>query len=91
MNPKDHASSSSGNPNEPVRKVNAVISLCSGRELDTQMKNPNEPCRFPHQFFQNSSVASPQETGSSSQSGDTTDCVPNASDSPSSPKSPSKN
>jgi len=30
MNPKGHASSSSGNPNEPMRKVNAVISLCFG-------------------------------------------------------------
>ena len=31
VNPKGHASySSSVNPNESVRKVNAVISLCSG-------------------------------------------------------------
>jgi len=52
VNPKGHASSSSGgNPSEPVRKVNAVISLCSGREIDNQVRNPNEPCRYPHQFF----------------------------------------
>ena len=54
VNPKGHASSSSANPNEPVRKVNAVISLHSGREVDNQVRNPNEPCRYPHQFFQNS-------------------------------------
>jgi len=30
VNPKGHASPSSGNPNEPMRKVNTVISLCRG-------------------------------------------------------------
>jgi len=34
VDPKGHASSSSGNPNEPVKKVNAVISLRSGREAN---------------------------------------------------------
>jgi len=34
VNPKGHASSSSRNPSEPVRKVNAVISLHFGREID---------------------------------------------------------
>jgi len=34
VNPKGHASSSSSNPSEPVRKVNAVISLRSGQEID---------------------------------------------------------
>jgi len=48
VNPKGHASSSSGNPNELVRKVNAVISLRSSREVDNQVRNPNEPCRYPH-------------------------------------------
>jgi len=51
VNPKGHASSSFDNPKESVRKVNAVISLCSGREVDNQVRNPTEPCRFPHQFF----------------------------------------
>jgi len=51
MNSKDHGSSSAGNPNEPVRKVNAVISLHSGQGVDNQVRNPNEPCRYPHQFF----------------------------------------
>ena len=51
MNPKGYASSSYGEPNKPVRKVNAVISLRSGREVDNQVRNPTEPCRFPHQFF----------------------------------------
>jgi len=90
VNPKGHASPSSGNPNELVRKVNAVISLHSDREADNQVRNPNEPCRYPHQFFQNSSPSSPPEIDSSSQSGDTIGGVPNASDSPSPPKSPSK-
>ena len=90
MNSKRHASSSSGNPNEPVRKVNAVISLRFGREVDNQVRNPNKLCRYPHQFFQNSSSASTPETGPSSQSRDTTDGIPTASDSLPSPKSPSK-
>ena len=34
VNPKGHTSSSSGNPSESVRKVNSVISLRSGREID---------------------------------------------------------
>jgi len=34
VNPKGHTSSSSGDPSELVRKVNAVISLRSGREID---------------------------------------------------------
>jgi len=54
------------------------------------VRNPNEPCWCPYQFFQNSSSSSPLETGSSSQSGDATDGVPNDSDSPSPPASPSK-
>jgi len=69
-NPKGHVPSSSSNPNEPVRKVNAVICLRSGREVDNQVRNHTEPCRFPHQFFQNSSPSSTPETGPSSQSGD---------------------
>jgi len=67
VNPKGHASPFSGNPSEPVRKVNTVISLCSGREVDNQVRNPNEPCRYPHKFFQNSSSSSSPETSSSSQ------------------------
>jgi len=51
VNPKGHTSSSSGNPNEPVKKLNAVTSLHSGREVDNQVRNPNEPCKYPHQFF----------------------------------------
>ena len=34
MNPKGYASSSYGEPNKPVRKVNAVISLRFGKEVD---------------------------------------------------------
>ena len=34
VNHKGHDSSSSGNPSEPVRKVNVVISLRFGREVD---------------------------------------------------------
>jgi len=49
VNPKGHTSSSSGgNPSEAVRKVNAVISLRSDREIDNQVRNPNEPCMYPH-------------------------------------------
>jgi len=66
VNPKGHDSSSFSNPNEPMRKVNVVISLCSGREVDNQVRNHNEPCRFPHQFFQNSSPSSTPETDPSS-------------------------
>jgi len=47
VNPKGHASPSTGNPNEPMRKVNAVISLHSGREVDNQVRNHNEPCECP--------------------------------------------
>jgi len=72
-----------------VRKVIAVIYLRSGREVDNQVRNRNELCRYPHQFFMNSSLSPSLETGSSSQSGDTTDGVSNALYSPSSPKSPS--
>jgi len=58
VNSKGHTSSSSGNPNESLRKVNAVISHYSGREIDNQVKSPNEPCRYPHQFFEKSSYSS---------------------------------
>jgi len=79
VNPKGHTSSYSGNPSESMRKVNAAISLRSGREIDNQVRSPNEPCRYPHQFFEkSSSFFSP--TGSSSESGDATDGVPNDSD-----------
>ena len=90
VNPKVHASSSSGNLYEPVRKVNAIVSFRSDRGVDNQVRNPNEPCRYPHQFFQNSSPSSTPDTGPSSQSGHTPDGVLNTSDSPPSPKSPSK-
>jgi len=68
--------------------VNAVISLRSGQEIDNQVRNPNEPCRYPHQFFQNSSSSSSSpsfsssslETGSSSKPEDATDGVLNDSD-----------
>ena len=97
MNPKGHASSSSrANPRESVRKVNAVISLRSGTEIDNQVRNPNEPCMYPHQFFHNSySYSSPSsssslETGSSSKPEDATDGVLNDSNPPPSLESPSK-
>ena len=92
MNPKGHASSSSGNPSEPTRKVNAAISLCSDRQVDNQVRKPNEPCRSPHQFFQNSasSSSSPPETSSSSEPGDATDGVLNDSNTHIPPESPSK-
>jgi len=91
VNPKGNASSSSGNPNELVRKVNAVISLRSGREIDNQVRSPNEPCRYPHQFFEkSSSPSSLLKTGSSSKSEDATDGVPSDSDSHHLPESLSK-
>jgi len=89
MNHKGHASSSSGNPNKPIRKVNTVLSLRSGREVDNKVRNPNESCRFSHQFFQNSLPSSTPETDPFTQSRHTPDGVPNASDSPPS-QSPSK-
>ena len=30
-----------------------------GREIDNQVGNSKEPCKFPHSFFQNSSPSSP--------------------------------
>ena len=43
VNPKGHSpSSSSANLIEPVRKVNAVITLWSTEEIDNQVRNPNE-------------------------------------------------
>ena len=47
VNLKGYACSSFGNPNEPVRKVNATVSLRSGREIDNQVRSPNEACRYP--------------------------------------------
>jgi len=73
--------------------VNIVISLRSGREIDNQVRNPNEPCRYPHKFFQNSSSSSfppSPETSSSSKSEDATDGVLNDSSTPPSLESPSK-
>jgi len=90
VNNKGHASPSFGNPNEPVRKVNAVISLHSDRKVDNQVRNPDEPCRYPHQFFQNSFSSSPPEIGSPSKSRDATDGVPHDLDSPYPPESSSK-
>jgi len=93
VNPKGHASSSSGNPSKPVRKVNAVISLHSDREINNQVRNPNEPCRYPRQIFQNSSSSSPPsspETSSSSKPDDGTDGVFNDSDTSPSLESPSE-
>jgi len=57
--------------------------------LVERLVNPNERCRYPHQFFQNSSPFSSLEFGPSNQLGDTTDGIPIASNSPFSPKSPS--
>ena len=95
VNPKGHTFSSSGaNPSEFVRKLNAVISLRFGREIDNQVRNPNEPCMYPHQFFQNSSFSSSPssspETSSSSKLENATDGVLNDSDTPPSLESPSK-
>ena len=56
------------------------------------MRNPNEPCIYPHQFFQNSSSSLPSsspETGPSGKLGDTTDGVLNNSGTPLPSKSPS--
>jgi len=95
VNPKGHTSSSSGaNTNESMRKVNAVISLQFGREIDNQVRNFNEPCMYPHQFFQNSysssSPSSSPETGLSHKPGDATDSVLNDSNTPPSLESFSK-
>ena len=90
VNPKNHASPSSFNPSELERKMNAVISLQSARDIDNQVRNLNEPYRYPHQFFQNSSPSSSPEIGSPSKLGDATDGVPDDLDSPSPPEPPSK-
>ena len=55
-----------------MRKINAVISLRLGQEIDNQVGNFKEPYKFPHDFFQNSSPSFPPVTGSE----DTTDGVP---------------
>jgi len=73
-----------------MRKVNAIISLWYGREIGNQVGNPNEPCRYPHQFFPNSYSSSPLETESSSKPRDATNGVPTDSDSSSLPELPSK-
>ena len=55
------------------------------------MRNPNEPCRYPHQFFQNSSSSSsPPEIDPSSESGEATDGLPDDSETHLPPESPSK-
>ena len=78
MNPKGLATSySTPSPYKNVRKVNVVISLRSGWDIDNQVENFKEPCKFPHIFFQNSSHCSPVRNGSSSKSGDTTNGVLN--------------
>ena len=53
MNPKGlTASSSSGaNPSENVRKVNVVISLILGQEIDNQVENFKETRRYSPTFF----------------------------------------
>jgi len=55
-----------------VRKINAIISLRTGREINNQVGNVKEPCKFTHNFFQNSSPSSPLVTGL----GDSTNGVP---------------
>jgi len=72
VNPKGLVSSPSfgSSSSENVRKINAIISLRSGRKIDNQVGNSKEPCKFPHNFFQNSSPSS-----SIIDSGDTTDGV----------------
>jgi len=55
VNPKGHPSSSV-NPSEPLRKVNAAISLRSGQEIDNQVATSNEPYKHPQNFLQNFSL-----------------------------------
>jgi len=59
-----------------LRKLNAVISLRSGREVNHQVGNSKEPCKFPHDFFQDSFPSRSPKIGSSNDSGDTIDGVP---------------
>ena len=54
------------------------------------MRNLNEPCKYPHQFFQNSFSSPPPKTGSSSRLRDATDDIPNDFDTHLPPESPSK-
>jgi len=72
VNPKGLISppSSRSSSSENVRKINAIISLRSGRKIN-QVGNSKEPCKFPNNFFQNSSPSSPIID-----SGHTTDGVP---------------
>jgi len=77
LNPRGHTSSSSTvNPSESMRKVNIVTSLRSSREIDNQVGNSNESCKYPHSFFQKFSSSSSPKTCSSSKSRDITDNVP---------------
>jgi len=61
VNPKSLVSPCSSGPSssENVRKINPIISLRSSRKIDNQVGNSKEPCKFPHNFFQNSSPTSP--------------------------------
>ena len=63
VNPKGLVSSPSFVPSssENVRKKNAIISLRSGQKID-KVENFKDPCKFRHNFFQNSSPSSPLET-----------------------------
>jgi len=70
VNPKGLVSSPSTGPSSSknVRKIITTISFRSYQEIDNQVGNSKEPCKFSHNFFQNSSPSSPLVTGS----GDTT-------------------
>ena len=59
-----------------MRKINTVIFLRSGQEIDNQVENSKEPCKFPHDLFKNSSTSPSSKIASSNNSGDTTDGVP---------------
>jgi len=93
VNSKGHTSSSFGvSPSKPVGKVDVVISLRSGLEIDNKVGTSSEPYKYPHSFFQNfspSSSSSSLEIGSSSKSKDAIDGVPNIYDNPLPAKWPS--
>jgi len=78
VNPKDLVASSSSGPfsSKNMKNINAIISFRLHREIDNQVKNSKEPCKFSQSLFQDSSPSSPLETGSFSSSGDTTNGGP---------------
>ena len=66
VNPNSHASFFSRvNSSKTVRKVNAIISIRSSREIDNQVENSKKSYKYPDNFFQNSPSSSLKTSSSS--------------------------